>query len=61
MGEGAAAVLIEDIQTASERGANIYGEILGVGSAMDIDGFTGANLGSEGLKKLSPRLWNFPA
>lgn len=51
MGEGAAAVLIEDIQTASERGAYIYGEILGFGSAMDIDGFTGANLGSEGLKK----------
>ncbi len=51
MGEGAAAVLVENLESAKDRGADIYGEVLGYGMSMDIDDFTAANIGAEGLKK----------
>lgn len=51
LAEGAAAVIVENIETARERGANVLGEILGWGSTMSVDAFDGANLEPEGLER----------
>ena len=38
LGEGAAFVVLEDEDTARKRGAEIYAEVVGVGSGFDLDG-----------------------
>src|SRR5690606_20998664 len=35
LGEGAAMVILEDLDRAKKRGAHIYGEVLGYGSTAD--------------------------
>jgi 3-oxoacyl-[acyl-carrier-protein] synthase II len=37
MGEGAAAIMLEDFETATKRGANILGEVVGYGSSTVVD------------------------
>jgi len=38
VGEGAGAVVLEALETAEARGARLYGEVLGTGSAACVDG-----------------------
>jgi 3-oxoacyl-(acyl-carrier-protein) synthase len=50
MGEGAAMLVLENIETATERGADILGEVLGYGMSTDAGEFLKPNLDSDGLK-----------
>jgi len=50
LGEGAAALLMEPLEAAQNRGANILGEVLGYGMAMDSGPFLEQNLATEGLQ-----------
>ena len=49
VGEGAAMVMMERLQTAQERGADILGEVLGYGMSIDAGPFLEQNLDTEGL------------
>lgn len=49
LGEGAAAALVEDAETAKARGAKILGEILAFAAASDACAFGSHNLDGDGL------------
>ena len=49
IGEGAAMIVMEPLDVAEERGADIYGEVLGYGMSMDAGPFLEQNLQTEGL------------
>ncbi|HEX9043639.1 MAG TPA: beta-ketoacyl-ACP synthase II [Candidatus Limnocylindrales bacterium] len=64
LGEGAGALILEDLELAKARGARIYGEVVGYGSAADgwdmiqpIDGGTG----SARAMKMALDRWDVPA
>lgn len=48
MGEGAAALILEDLDSALERGAKIYGEVVGYGTTCDAYHITSPNLDGNG-------------
>lgn len=50
-GEGASAVVVEDLSSAQERGANVLGEILSSASTIDGGDFYDFNLLGNGLRK----------
>jgi len=53
VGEGAAAFVVEDYDHAVRRGADIYGEILGVGSGCDGRGFANGAAGMGLVRAVS--------
>ena len=48
MGEGAAALILEDLDSALERGAKIYGEVVGYGTTCDAYHITSPTLDGNG-------------
>lgn len=48
MGEGAAALILEDLESALERGAKIYGEVVGYGTTCDAYHITSPTLDGNG-------------
>ncbi len=48
MGEGAGALILEDLEHAKKRGATIYGEIVGGGMAVDAYHLTGTHPEGDG-------------
>lgn len=51
MGEGAGIVIIESLEHALKRGANIYGEVVGYGSTCDAYHITSPAPGGEGAAR----------
>ena len=51
-GEGASAVVVEDLSSAQERNANVLGEILSTASTIDGGDFYDSNLRGIGLRKV---------
>ncbi|MDQ5825483.1 MAG: beta-ketoacyl-ACP synthase II [Chloroflexota bacterium] len=51
LAEGAAAVLLEDLEYAKERGANIIAEVVGYGSTSDASHVTAPAEGGEGAAR----------
>jgi 3-oxoacyl-[acyl-carrier-protein] synthase II len=47
LGEGAALVVLEDMERAKKRGANIYGELAGYGSTADAHHITSPSIGGQ--------------
>ena len=48
MGEGAGALLLEDLESALSRGAKIYGEVVGYGTTCDAHHITSPRLDGDG-------------
>lgn len=48
MGEGAGALLLEDLESAIKRGAKIYGEVVGYGTTCDAYHITSPSLDGDG-------------
>ena len=48
MGEGAGALILEDLDSALERGAKIYGEVVGYGTTCDAYHITSPTLDGDG-------------
>jgi 3-oxoacyl-[acyl-carrier-protein] synthase II len=55
LGEGAAVVLLEELEHAKRRGAHIYGEIVGYGATGDAYSLTGQPDAHEGLQRSMKR------
>lgn len=51
LGEGGAAVVLEDLEHALDRGAEIYGEILGFGLSTEEEGITKVDISGESIAK----------
>jgi 3-oxoacyl-[acyl-carrier-protein] synthase II len=51
LGEGAGAVIVEDMESAMDRGAPIYAEIIGFGSASEALNLRKGDLTGEGLAR----------
>lgn len=51
MGEGAGVVILEDLESALNRGAKIYGEIVGYGSTCDAYHITSPSLDGTGASR----------
>ncbi len=50
-GEGSCAAVVESLESAQARGAEIFGEILGAASTMDGGDFFDADMASDGLQR----------
>ena len=48
MGEGAGALILEELESALKRGAKIYGEVVGYGTTCDAYHITSPNLDGDG-------------
>jgi 3-oxoacyl-[acyl-carrier-protein] synthase II len=51
LGEGAGAVIVEDLESAIERGAPVYAEVIGFGSASEALNLRKGDLTGEGLAR----------
>ncbi len=61
MGEGAGALVLEDYEDAKERGATIYGEIIGIGESADANHITAPTLdGPLRAMKMAIKMANYP-
>ncbi|MGD9108550.1 MAG: beta-ketoacyl synthase N-terminal-like domain-containing protein [Gammaproteobacteria bacterium] len=52
LGEGAASLILESLESAEQRGAKIYGEILGTAVTCEATGVLAIDANGEGLKRV---------
>ncbi|MFW5959514.1 MAG: beta-ketoacyl synthase N-terminal-like domain-containing protein [Chitinivibrionales bacterium] len=55
LGEGSASLFVETLDTAEQRGAEIFGEILGYGMTLDADPFLEQSLDHSGMIRAGTR------